>query len=180
MNDTNGIWPAATALLRTPMAIVRQELVHGKRHSREPIDVAGRLLAAEIGVSKREDDVEIAWLTREQAGTPMAIRLRRTPAGATVETRGPQYEYRQPPHVQIGPEFVGPDNEHATLAASMGTLCGQSSPPYSRRARASIGAALALIAQPAMHVPHYAPDAADPQTAGKSDLGAEGDTAAQR
>lgn len=122
MNDTNTGWPAPTALLRTPMTIVRQELAEGKSRNRKPLEIAGRLLAADIGVSKREDHVEIGWLTREQTGSHMAIRLRRTPSGATIEARGAQYGYRQPPHVEIAPQFRTPDNEHATLAASMAAL----------------------------------------------------------
>ena len=122
MNDTNARWPAPTALLRTPMTIVRQELALAKRHNRPPLEIAGRLLGADIGVSKREDQTEIGWLTRDQVGTHMAIRLRRTPSGATIEARGAQYEYRQPPHVEIAPEFRTPDNDHATLAASMAAL----------------------------------------------------------
>ena len=44
MNDTNTGWPAPTALLRTPMTIVRQELAEGKSRNRKPLEIAGRLL----------------------------------------------------------------------------------------------------------------------------------------
>ena len=52
MTDTNTRWAAPLTLLQTPMAIVRQELSEGKRYNRSPIEIAGRLLGADIGIRR--------------------------------------------------------------------------------------------------------------------------------
>ena len=89
MNDTNTGWPAPTALLRTPMTTVRQELAEAKSRNRRPLEIAGRLLAAAIGVSKREDHTEIGCLPgSRQDPTPGAGLFGRDPDGALQLTAG--------------------------------------------------------------------------------------------
>ena len=122
MTDTDTRWAAPLTLLQRPMAMVRQELSEGKRYNRNPIEIAGRLLGADIGITKRETGVEVSWLTKERDGTQMGLRLRQGPAGAAIEARGPGYKYQMPPQMELKPAFRVPDNDHATLAASMGTL----------------------------------------------------------
>ena len=85
MTHTESFWPPATSLLHVPLAIVRQELHEGRSQGRPTVEIAGRLLAADIGVAKHADSVVVSWLTHEHSDTKMTIRLRRTATGTVLE-----------------------------------------------------------------------------------------------